>query len=44
MLITENRKPVVLKLNTSLRASVAGVDIPFDVDLDRLVDMVKEAQ
>ncbi|OPY84605.1 MAG: hypothetical protein A4E65_00250 [Syntrophorhabdus sp. PtaU1.Bin153] len=44
MVITENRKPVVLKLNTSLRASVAGVDIPFDVDLDRLVDMVKQAQ
>jgi len=44
MVIAENKKPVLLRLDTSFKANIADIEIPFKADLDGLVDMIKEVQ
>lgn len=43
MIIQENKKPSILKLQTTFKAHIADIEIPFSISLDHIVNIMKPA-
>ena len=43
MIIPENKKPSILKLQTSFKSHIADIEIPFSINLDHIVNIMKPA-
>ena len=43
LIVQENKKPVILKVVTSLKADIGGTEVPITLDLDGIVTVVRRA-
>lgn len=41
MIIQENKKPAILKLQTSFKAYVSDIEVPFSIHLENIINIVK---
>lgn len=41
MIIQENKKPSILKLQTTFISHISGIEVPFSINLDNVIDIIR---
>lgn len=41
MIIQENKKPSILKLQTTFTSHISGIEVPFSINLDNVIDIIR---
>jgi hypothetical protein len=41
MIVQENKKPSILKLQTTFTSYISGIEVPFSITLDNVIDIVR---
>lgn len=41
MIIQENKKPAILKLQTSFKVYISDIEVPFSINLDNVIDIIR---